>query len=101
VTYPVNAAFSRNGPHLTAQERAWILRVARSRAYRNLPLRFAPLKGFTTPIVVYANLPGVGGIRRGGHIIGEPCQDWFDPVAGAIYPASAAACSPPTPKPVF
>jgi len=99
-TYPVGAAFSPTGPRLMPQQRAWIRRVMKTPSYANLPLRFALLKGVKTPIVVYANLPGVGGVRRGGHVIGEACQVWFDPVAGTVYPASEAACSPPTPKPV-
>ena len=99
-TYPVSAAYSRNGPHLTSQQRTWILKVSRSRNYRKLPLLFALVHGIKTPIVVYIDRPLLGGIHRGGHVIGEECQVWFDPVVGGVYAASQAACSLPTPKPV-
>jgi hypothetical protein len=99
-TYPVSAAFSPNGPHLASRQRAWILKVSRSRNYRKLPLLFALVHGVKTPIVVYVDRPLLGGIHRGGHVIGEECQVTFDPVTGKVYPASQAACSAPTPKPV-
>lgn len=99
-TYPISAAFSCGGPALTPSQRAWIERVASSKNYRKTPLRFAAIAGIKTAIVVCVNRALPGGIHRGGHVIGEECQVWFDPVPAKVYAASQAACSPPTPKPV-
>ena len=98
-TYPISAAFSKTGPKLTKDQRAWIAKVMRSRYYRDLSLRFAQVPGVVTPIVVYVDR-AVYGIHRGGHVIGEQCQIWFDPVAGRTFSASPAVCTRPTPKPV-
>lgn len=101
-TYPVWAAFRRGGPKLTIKQRDWIERILRSKTYGKLrsKLRFADIPGTTTPIVVYVDRAGPGQTDRGGHVIGEGCNGFFDPVEHGLFPATEAACSPPTPKPV-
>lgn len=99
-TYAIKRALSDRDLHLSPIQRAWVVRVSRSMNYRNLPLRVALIRGVKTPVVIYVDKPLGGGVRRGGHVLGEACQVWFDPVAARVYPASEAACSPPTPLPV-
>lgn len=101
-TYPVSAAFSRNGPTLTSAQRAWIQRVISSRNYGPLRarLRFALVRAPTRPIVIYVDNAGPGEADHGGHVIGEGCNVLFDPVEHGVFPATGAACAPPTPRPV-
>ena len=101
-TYPVRAAFQRGGPKLTIEQRDWIQRILHSKNYGKLRsrLRFVDIPGTTTPIVVYVDRAGPGQTDRGGHVIGEGCNGFFDPVEHGLFPASESACSPPTPKPV-
>jgi len=100
-TFPVSAAFSKFGPPLTSKQRRWILRVVHSRNYGSLRpiLRFADLPGLDTPIVVYINRSRPGEVY-GGHVIGEGCNVWFDPMLRGLFVGTGALCSPPTPRPV-
>ncbi len=102
-TYPISAAFSLSGPDLSSAQRNWIARVLKSPAYgaHRSRLRFANTSGGpNVPIVVYVDRAGTGETDRGGHVIGEPCNVWFDPVVHGVFPGTGALCAPPTPKPI-
>jgi hypothetical protein len=65
---------------MTREQRAWIARIVRSRNYgwEHTKLRFALLDDLRVPIVVYrAHIEN--GIDRGGLVIGESCNAYFDP----------------------
>lgn len=101
-SYPISAAFAKNGPHLSAEQRAWISKVRTSRAYAPMRrrLRFAVLRGVTVPIVMWVDQAAPGQQDHGGHIIGEYCSEYFDPVNRGIFGATEASCARPTFAPV-
>ncbi len=102
VTYPVSAAFGPHAVHLSREQRAWLLRVLRSKTYGPLHarLRFANLPDYNVPLVIYVRMPSQDGQDRGGHVIGESCNSEFDPYSHGLFPGTEASCSPPTPLPV-
>jgi len=100
-SYPITAAFAKNGPHLSSEQRAWILKVGTSRAYAPMRhrLRFAVLRGVTVPIVMWVDQADSGQQDHGGHIIGEYCSEYFDPVNRGVFGATGASCARPTFEP--
>ncbi len=102
ITYPVSAAFGPHAVHLSREQRAWLLRVLRSKAYgpQRAKLRFADLATPEVPLVIYVRLASQDGHDRGGHVIGESCNSEFDPQERGLFPGTEASCSPPTPQPV-
>ena len=59
----------------------WIKQIMTSRNYRHVVphLRFAVVSDGAHPITVYYSDIGADGIDHGGLIIGERCNDQFDP----------------------
>lgn len=101
-TYPIDDAFSGGGPALTRLQRDWLRRVVRSRAYGGLRshLRFARIRGFRAPIVVFVDRARPGEIDRGGRVLGDPCNVWFDPFLRGLILGTGALCSGPSAAPV-
>jgi hypothetical protein len=89
-------------PALTPRERRWLKMIASVPAYgkRWAFLRFATARGYARPPLVVFDagdwFPEYRGII-GFHIIGEPCNTWFDPRADALRPTTEAACTNPPP----
>lgn len=94
-SYPISAAFAKDGPHLTSEQRAWIVKIATSRAYAPMRsrLRFSVWPGVTVPIVVWVDQAAPGEQDHGGHVIGEKCFQYFDPVDRGHFGATGASCS--------
>jgi len=100
-TYPLATAFSRGGPPLTKAQKQWIRQILNSPSYRHVraKLRFAPIPGFKTPIVVYVRSV-VESADRGGRVIGERDNIYFDPflrgleVAPKMWPRTAGKTLP-------
>jgi hypothetical protein len=101
-TYPVSDAFGPRAVHLSREQRAWLLRVLRSKTYgpQRAKLRFAVLAGYKVPLVIYVRMPSQDGQDRGGHVIGQSCSSEFDPYFHGLYPGSEVSCTAPTPLPV-
>jgi hypothetical protein len=99
-SYPIAAAFGPHAVPLTREQRAWLLRVLRSRTYgwQRADLRFADMPGIKVPLVIYAS----GGEipDHGGHVIGDACNVEFDPQQHGLFGASESACEGTTPEPV-
>jgi hypothetical protein len=102
-TYPIAAAFAKNGPSLTTAQREWVLRILGSRTFRaqRARLRFwIPPCCRPSQLIVYAQRPPVDGNDRGGHIIGEGCNAYFDPYEHGPRPMTGAGCGTFTPDPI-
>lgn len=104
-TYPMGAAFSKNGPALSAVQRQWIVHVLHSKNYGRYAdlLRFAPVRGIKTPVVVF--VAPAGDLDPDVHVstpvLGEACNTYFDPYERGVFAAPGdAACARPTLKPV-
>ncbi len=93
-TYPVSVVLSGGGPTVTRAQRAWLVKVIHSRNYgwERSKLRFVLFNDSHVPIVVYrAHIQN--GIDRGGLIIGESCNAYFDPHQfGFVTTPGDAAC---------
>lgn len=89
--YSVWAAFGANAVPMTAKQRAWILRIMRSRGYRSVSdqLYFVDAPGSNTPIIVFQRFPN--GATSG--IIGDWCQH-YTPNVGASFGPSGPCTSP-------
>jgi hypothetical protein len=100
-TYPIDAAFSPTGPHLTSRQRAWIVRIVRSKTFerQRLDLYFAIISFGNIPIVVYVNTPKDRNSygSYGGQVIGAECNILFDPRVHGIF--TGPICGPPLPTP--
>ena len=99
-SYPARDAFRDHAVKLSAAQRKWLLRIMRSTTYgkEDKPfLHFAPIAAKGVPLVVYVDddPPTIGQ-----HIIGAPCNLYFNARAGTVFPATEGACAPPTPLPV-
>ena len=94
-TYPIIDALTGHGPKLTPMQRKWAISVAHSRAYsRNVArLRFTLVAhGFKTPLVIYLDKASPGQVDRGGHVIGEACNVYFDPVFHGVSVGTGIEC---------
>jgi len=88
---------------MTTVQRMWIKRVVTSRAYAGVrnQLRFAIVPvGDAVPIVVYVSLAKGGEPDGGGHVIGAPCNVYFDPSIHGVFAGTGALCARPTSKPI-
>lgn len=104
-TYALSAAFEKNGPALSTVQRAWIARILHSKNYGRYGdlLRFAPVRGRKTPIVVFVEPSGDTdpGVHISSPILGETCNTYFDPYERGVFATPGdAACAQPTLKPV-
>lgn len=83
-TYHILAAISADGPSLNRAQLGWLGRVMISRNYANevSDLRFVPIRGVKTPLVVYLRERSFA--RDGGHVIGEGCDVYFDADRGIV-----------------
>ena len=89
--YPLKRAFGAHAVPLTSRQRAWILRIARSRSYRAIAnqLYFVNAPGSSTPIIVLRRYPH-GGMST---IIGDWCQH-YTPGVGASFGPSGPCAKP-------
>ena len=103
-TYPVSAAFAKNGPRLTPAQRQWILRIVRSKNYGpyRARLRFALVATKQVPLVVWvaSQEQRAPGERASSHIIGDGCNAYFDPQELGVFAAPGDAACAKTPEPV-
>ncbi|HEY5257129.1 MAG TPA: hypothetical protein VIJ12_01985 [Candidatus Baltobacteraceae bacterium] len=102
-TYPIAEALSRNGPPLSIPQLHWVRRIVYSRSYIAVRahLRFADQPGYRTPLIVYVDIAEPYETDRGGHVIGERCNVWFDPVNFGLTVGTSVLCAGATPQPVL
>lgn len=95
-TYALSDVLTGHGPKLTGARRKWAERVAHSRTYSSdvTRLRFTlDVRGFRTPLVIYLDKARPGQPDRGGHVIGEACNVFFDPVLYGVSVGTGVECS--------
>lgn len=95
-TYALGDVLMGRGPKLTRSQRKWAEHVAHSKAYNAdvTRLRFTlDVRGFKTPLVIYLDKAQPGRPDRGGHVIGEACNVFFDPVIYGVSVGTGIECS--------
>jgi hypothetical protein len=94
-TYPISDALGHKGPNLSLAEHKWAEHVAHMTTYRGeiARLRFTKdVHGFKTPLVIYLDKAQPGQPDRGGHVIGEACNVYFDPAIYGISVGTGVEC---------
>ncbi len=101
-TYSVLDIGKPGVPRLTPGQMAWLERIHCTPTYGKIwsHLRFSTLPAYNVPLIVYDG-KDFGLVGAGAHVIGAPCDEYFEPFRLGLYPAPAdAACESPTPLPV-